>query len=75
MAAEMIEQIAALKKMSVSQLRERYAEVFGEASEEPEQGLALSSASPTVFRSWPRAASASARRSAPRNWPATRTCG
>ena len=32
MAAEMIEQIAALKKMTVSQLRERYAEVFGEAS-------------------------------------------
>jgi len=32
MAAEMIEQIAALKKMTVTQLRERYVEVFGEAS-------------------------------------------
>lgn len=32
MAETIVEQIAALKKMTVSQLRERHAEVFGEAS-------------------------------------------
>ncbi len=60
--------VAGLQRLTVKQLRQRYAEVFGEDTN------GWSNASPGGFRSAPKVASPTAPANAPANWPTTPTC-
>jgi hypothetical protein len=73
MTLNLAREVAALQRLTVTELRARYAEAFGEPPT-PTTAPGWSSASPGGYRPSPRATSPNAPAGAPRSWPATPNC-
>ena len=73
MELNILHEVAALQRLTIGQLRQRFAELFGEATP-PATAPGWSNASPGVCRPWPKATCPNAPADAPPNWPTTPTC-